>query len=285
MPKRQPKNVDGSPLARFAQNRTLYGLRTNATVRVHYNPDFGHVEKVEGADQENDDIQIADDTVFGIPAFIAVADVPLFPSAYELGFSGTVIYHALRPPRARIHIETDSLGLNERAKILEYTLDLKKLAEFDRKRVRTPSQRAVMGESAREHAQRLIDLGRVRIDPGTTVTWHWCHLLAFSFLPTHRAQAKRNLICGTAAFNGQMANAEAAIKAYVYEFRRPLGLEVTATYLEGSHLGTRFRYRIHDRKTGESHTEYYDPYTDVLGDFADLKVVFERLVSHLSHGT
>lgn len=265
----------------YAQNPTLYGLRTNATVRVYYNPDTHQIERVEGADEENDDIEIAEDSVLGIPAFIAVADVPLFPSAYEMGLTGAVVYHALRPPRERIHVERDSMGLNERAKIQQYTVDLRKLTEFDKKRSRTPNQRQVMGESAREHAQRLIDRGRVRVDRGTPVTWHWCHLLAFSFLPTHRAQTKRNLICGTAAFNGQMANAEAAIKAYVYEFGRPLALEVTAAHLADSHFGLRFRYRIHDRKSGETHTEYYDPYTDVLGDFADLKVVYDRLVAQL----
>jgi hypothetical protein len=248
---------------------------------VHFDLEAHQIEKVEGADEANDDIEIAEDSILGIPAFIAVADVPLFPSAYELGLSSSVVYHALRPPRERIFVERDEFGLNERAKVQEYTVDLKKLKEFDKKRPRKPDQRGVMGESAREHAQRLIELGRVRVEPGTPVTWHWCHLLAFSFLPTHRAQTKRNLICGTAAFNGQMANAEAAIKAYVYEFGRPLALEVTAAHLADTHFGLRFRYRIHDRKSGLTHTEYYDPYTDVLGDFAELKVVYDRLVTRL----
>lgn len=171
-------------------------------------------------------------------------------------------------------------GLNnlEISKERRYTLDLNKLAEFDHWRPRYPSQNAAMGESANAHAQRLIDSKYLSIIPGAAVAWRWCHLLALRFLPMPRAQSRQNLICGTSAVNGQMANIESAVAMFVYQFRRPLSLEVTAPCVPNTHFGIRIRYRICDKHSRESHTEYFDPYSASQGDCSDYPVFFEKLV-------
>ncbi len=224
------------------------------------------------------DIEPAEVLAFNIPAYITVAGVPLFPSTYEFAALGVVSYHSRHPPREGVRL-AQGHDLDERTKELQYTIDLKKLAEFDHRRPRSPATRSIMGESAAGHAQRLINAGSLMLSSETVVAWHWCHLLAFSFLPTKRAQARQNLICGTSTFNGQMANIEAAVKMFVYQFSRPLSLEVTASCLANTHFGLRLRYRIFDRRSGWGHTEYCDPYTAAPGDYSDYPVVYERLVT------
>ena len=272
-----------SPIPNFGRNRTLFGLRTNANLVVRYNSYQNRIETVEGVNVDVSDIEPAESLVFNIPAYIAVASIPLFPSTYEIAAHGVVSYHSLQPPRdgARLSQRHD---LNEWTIELSYSVDRKKLAVFDRRRWRYPAARTVMGESATAHAQQLIDAGVLMLSPGTAVAWHWCHLIAFSFLPTKRAQAKRNLICGTSAFNGQMASIEAGVKMFVYQFDRPLSLEVTATCLANTHFGLRLRYRISDRYSGESHAEYCDPYGAAQGDYSDCAVVYEKLLARFDTG-
>jgi len=267
-----------SPIPNFDRNRTLFGLRTNAKLVVRYDRYQNRIETVSGMDVDASDIEPSEALVFNVPAYIAVAGIPLFPSTYEIATHGVVSYHSRHPPRDGVRL-IHSHDLNERAKEREYSVDRKKLAEFDHRRRRYPAARAIMGESATAHAQQLIDAGVLMLNPGTAVAWHWCHLLAFSFLPTKQAQAKRNLICGTSAFNGQMASIEAAVKTFVYQFDRPLSLGVTATCFANTHFGLRLRYRISDRYSGESHTEYFDPYGAAQGDYSDYAVVYERLVA------
>ena len=160
---------------------------------------------------------------------------------------------------------------------------LKKLDELGplSSRQRTPAQKTVMGESARDHAARLIESGLL-ICEADEVEWHWNHLIAFSLLPTKRAQTKRNLFCGTAATNGQMANIETAVRAWVMEMGRPLGVEVTCTCLRESHLGLRLRYRLYDKKTGGLHSEYYNPLSPQSSAFDDVDAVYDRMCTRLA---
>lgn len=272
-----------SPIPNFGRNRTLFGLRTNAKLIVRYATYENRIETVSAVGVDTSDIEPADDLVFNIPAYIAVAGVPLFPSTYEVATHGVVSYHSRHPPRDGVQL-AHRHDLNQRTKELRYSVDRRKLGEFDHRRQRYPAARAVMGESATAHAKRLIDAGALLLSSELPVAWHWCHLLAFSFLPTGRAQTKRNLICGTSAFNGQMASIEAAVKMFVYQFDRPLSLEVTATCLANTHFALRLRYRISDRSSGESHTEYCDPYGAAQGDYSDCSVVYERLVARFDTG-
>lgn len=268
-----------SPVPDFNnRNRTLFGLRTNANLVVRYDLFDRHIESVSPLDVDPADIKLAEVLAFQIPVYVTVAGVPLFPSTYEYAPLGVVNYHSLHPPREDIRLVRED-DLDERTKHLEYTVDLKKLAEFDHRRPRYPAARSTMGESAAAQAQRLINAGQLTTSSQAVVAWHWCHLLAFSFLPTRRAQARRNLICGTSAFNGQMACIEGAVKTFIYKFCRPLSLRVTASYLADTHFGLRLRYQIFDKRSRESHTEYYDPYTTAKGDFSDYLVVYERLLA------
>jgi hypothetical protein len=219
---------------------------------------------------------------FNIPVYIAVAGVPLFPSTYEIASHGVVSYHSHRPPRESVELLQEH-DLNERTKIVRYTVNRKRLAELNHsKRQRYPAAYAIMGGSASEHVQKLIDQGRLRLRAEGPIAWHWCHLLAFSFLPANRAQTARNLICGTSAFNGQMASIEAAVKTFVYQFRRPLALEITATCLADTDLGLRLRYQVFDKRSGESHTEYFDPSGAAQGDYSDVSVLYERLIKRFA---
>lgn len=155
------------------------------------------------------------------------------------------------------------------------------LEQFDQPRSRRPrnlSQNQVMGESARAHAQRLIDRGDLQVPPGADVQWHWCHLVPFTMLPEHRSQIRRNLIVGTAACNGHMANVEAAVKLFVHRTQRPISLEVTATVLAQTHMGNRIRYRIWEPKSHTLHAEYFDALNDVRSDYADFEQITEQLM-------
>lgn len=172
--------------------------------------------------------------------------------------------------------------LGERAKIMKARITPEMLNEFDkptRIRPRKPNQRQVMGESAYEHAQNLIEKGTLIVPPDSPAQWHWCHLVAFTMLPTKRAQASRNMIVGTAACNGHMANIEAAVKMFIYETQRPASLEVTATIIADTHLGRRIRYQVVEPKSGFLHREYFDALTDVKSDNADFENIYDKMMS------
>jgi hypothetical protein len=272
------------PIKDFNSNRTLFGLRTNTDLVVRYSVREKRIESVSGVDIDQTHIEPVEELAFNVPIYIAVAGVPLFPSTYEIA-SGVLSYHAHRPPREYVQLAQQH-DLNERTKEVRYTVDYKKLTDLNRgNRKRCPAAHTVMRSSASAYVQELIDRGRLILRSETKLAWHWCHLLAFSFLPASRAQNKRNLICGTSAFNGQMASIEAAVKTFVFQFGRSLSLEITATCLADTHFGLRLRYRIFDKYSGESLAEYFDPYGAAPGDYSDCGVVYERLVERFAVST
>jgi hypothetical protein len=266
---------------RFSRNRTLFGLRTNAAIRICYNVEKDSVVKIVGLDDiSSDEIDISDLKAFNLPQFISIAGLPYFPGKYEFS-QGEVWYHARIPPAYQIKVVgVDILG--ERAKVMKARITPEMLDEFDKSskaRPRRPSQLQVMGESAASHAQRLINSGLLVIPPNSSVQWHWCHLIAFSMLPSNRAQATRNLIVGSAACNGHMANIEAAIKLFIYETNRPISLEVTATIVAETHLGKRIRFSIWEPKSKTLFTDYFDALTEVHSDYADFENIHSKLMS------
>lgn len=263
------------------RNPTLFGLKTNSSIRIRYNVEQDAVVETVGLDHANqDDIEISELKGFNLPQHISVAGVPYYPSKYEFS-TGDIWYHARRPPAFQIQVKGVGM-LDERAKVMNARITPEMLNEFDKPtkiRPRSPNQRQVMGESAAEHAQMLIEKGTLVVPPDSPAQWHWCHLVAFTMLPTHRAQARRNLIVGTAACNGHMANIEAAVKMFIYETHRAVSLEVTATIIADTHLGRRIRYQIVEPKSNFLYREYFDALTDVKTDNADFENIYEKLMS------
>ena len=257
---------------------TLYGLKKNSKIKIYYSLENESVTKLEGVDDEKPIIEISDHIVFSMPMFISINNVPFFPTKYEFLNNGEIIYASKTIPRERIKIIDDNF-LNQRAKVKNNTIAIKDLVAYNKKRKRNPSQFQVMGESAKTHVESLIKQGKLIIESQEPISWHWCHLIAFSMLPTEKAQKKNNLVCGTAACNGHMTNIEAAVKKFIYEFRRPLGLEITATIYVNTHLAKRIRYRIFDKKGSKfSHTEYFDALTDVKSDTGDYEAIYNRMI-------
>lgn len=257
-------------------NKTLFGLRTVNDIKIKYNVGKMKIENIEGIDVLDDEVECSETKTFNVPSYISINGIPYFPTKYEFFNSEHIYYTSKAPPHVNVRIKNDDL-FNERAKIQRYTIDLKKLILYNKKRQRVPSQKTIMGESANQHAQRLIDQGILIISPGVKIQWHWGHLLAFSMLPTERAQKKGNLFCCTSACNGHMANIEQAVKLFVYEHKRPLSLELTATYLGNTHLARRVRYRVYEKKSGMCISEYFEALTDVFSDYADYEVIYNKL--------
>jgi hypothetical protein len=148
-----------------------------------------------------------------------------------------------------------------------------------RLRPRLPCQNDVMGQSAKNHAHDLIVAGRLFVPSDAQIQWHWCHLVAFTMLPTKRAQVKRNLFACTSACNGHMANIEYSVKRLITETKKALSVEVTVSVLEETHIGHRIRYEVSDTKSGLFHREYFDALTEVRSDVADLQQIYEKLRS------
>lgn len=265
----------------YRRSLSLGGLRKRRELRVAYSPELEVVTRVEGVDVQPRDVIISQERGFNLPLWVKVEDVPLFPTTYESIGKGEVLYHSPEAPLYQISVPNHH-ALSERTKEMPVTLTAKKLEELGdyRLRKRLPTQASVMGETAQNHAKKLIAAGRLVCDINT-VSWHWCHLIAFSLLPTQRAQTKRNLFCGTAAANGQMANIETAVRAWVFETKKPLGVEITCSYLADSHLGLRLRYRLYNRRSGGLHSEYYDPLSLQHSEFDDLDAVYDRMCENL----
>lgn len=259
-------------------NKALYGLRTSKQIRIKYDVKKKLIEKVEGAEISDDDLECSICEAFNVPACIYINGIPYFPTKYEIFNSKYIYYTSRKPPQFSIRIKRNDF-LNERAKVRRRTITLEDLNKYDKKRPRVPSQNKVMKESAYMHVQRLIDAKALDLEEENNIHWHWCHLIAFSMLPAERAQHKSNLFCGTAASNGHMANVECAVKLFIYKFKRPLSIEVTATYLAGTHLAKRIRYRIYEKKSGMCISEYFDALTVTFSDYADFEVVYNKLES------
>jgi len=266
----------------YRRSLSLGGLRKRRQIRVSYSPASNTVTRVEGLAISPEDVEISSELGFNLPLYVRVEGLPLFPTSYESIGTGEIIYHAPFPPLPQFHVPERSNPLSERAKVMRVTLTIQKLEELGAysSRKRLPTQLAVMGESAQDHAQKLTGAGRLVRKSGNA-TWHWCHLIAFSMLPAQRAQSKQNLFCGTSAANGQMANIETCVRAWVSENKKPLGIEVTCSYLADSHLGLRLRYRLHNRKSDMSHTEYYDPLSVQQSEYDDLDAAFDRMSANL----
>jgi hypothetical protein len=263
------------------KNPTLFGLKTNSSIKLRYNVEQDDVVEIIGLNvTDPNDVEISELKCFNLPQFISVAGVPYYPSKYEFS-TGDIWYHARRPPAYQIRLEEVGM-LGERAKVMAARITPSMLDEFDKPaklRPRRPDQRQVMGESAAEHAKKLIARGTLVVPPDSPAQWQWCHLVAFTMLPINRAQTRRNLIAGTAACNGHMANIEAAVKMFIYETGRAVSLEVTATIIADTHLGRRIRYQVVEQKSGLLFREYFDALTDVRSDHADFENIYDKLMS------
>lgn len=260
--------------------KALYGLRTNTTIKIRYNVESNKITEIIGLSNiDPDKIEISELLGFNIPQFISVLGIPYYPSKYEFS-QGDIWYHSHQPPIYQIHIPNRSL-LGERAKIMNARITPAQLSEYDKPcslRPRQPNQASVMGESASNHVKKLIDKGILVVPEQSVVVWHWCHLIAFTMLPSNRAQTKRNLFVGSHACNGHMANIETAVKAFIFETKRPVSLEVTVTTAQESQLGLRIRYQIYEQKSQTLHREYFDALTETLSDYADYEIIYKKLM-------
>tara|TARA_R110000868_G_scaffold163179_1_gene395316 strand:+ start:865 stop:1674 length:810 start_codon:yes stop_codon:yes gene_type:complete len=265
------------------KNFTLYGLKKGSKINLTYDAKTKEVTKVNGFDLQTDIIEIAEEISFSIPNHISINGIPFFPTKYEFINSGEVIYSSITPPTENIFLDDDNF-INLRAKTKLNTIALNDLILYDiNGRKRIPQQNQIMKESAKEHAQKLIDSGILKIpkEVASKIQWHWCHMISFRMLATEKAQKNNNLFCGTSACNGHMTNIEAAIKRFIKEFKRPLGLEVTVSTYKDSLVAKRIRYRIYDKKGSKvSHSEYFDALTDTKTDVLDFFTIYDRLVEN-----
>jgi len=273
-------------LGRYNWNKTLFGLRTNTDIKIKYNVESEKVSTIEGVKHFDPvDIEVSGRKGFNLPLYISILGVPYYPSKYEF-LKGDVYYHSKIPPFFQIRINDKKAFLDYRTKEMKARISLEMLEEFDKsqkQRPRIPNQIGVMGESARNHVSRLIDSDLITVPDDVNVQWHWCHLVAFTMLPTRRAQSKRNLVVATAACNGHMANIEAAVKSFIYETGCTVSLEVTATHLVDSQLAQKIRYSVWEPKSGALYTEYFDALTAVKSDYADYEKIYEELMNEYEH--
>ncbi|EOA6545556.1 TPA: hypothetical protein ACGU7E_004663 [Vibrio vulnificus] len=262
------------------RNPTLFGLKTNCAIRILYNVEQEKVIDIVGLEvNDPDEIEISELKGFNLPQFISISGIPYYPSKYEFS-SGDIWYHAKSPPFFSIKLQ-DNGGI-ETSKTMKARITPAMIKEFNKSakvRPRRPDQKQVMGESAAQHVKKLIDGGYLIVPKEAVVQWQWCHLVAFSMLPAKRAQAKKNMIAGTAACNGHMANIEAAVKMFIQETGRAVSLEVTSTVVYGSQLGRRIRYQVVEPKSGLLFREYFDALTDVKTDYADFGKMYDKLMA------
>jgi hypothetical protein len=251
-------------------------LRNNSSISIGYNVDDQSICEILGTNSKN--ITVADYNYFNIPACIFVDNQPLYPSKYQSFTSGVCHYHSKTPPKTgveKLFDQTWDLDVKEMKANIKY----ENLLKYDVKgRKREPDQYTVMGESAKRHAGKCIDAELISIKDDVNVDWHWCHLIAFNMLPSDKAQVKKNLVCGTSAFNGQMMNVESAVKDFIYKYEHQLRIEVTVEIVVDTHLANHLRYRIFDYKTKLIYDEIYNPLTITFSDILDKETILQRMV-------
>uniref|UniRef100_UPI001E575550 hypothetical protein n=1 Tax=Vibrio parahaemolyticus TaxID=670 RepID=UPI001E575550 len=269
------------------KNKTLFGLKVDSDVKAYYCVSRKKVVRVEGATKSiNSDIRVSDSMNFNLPVYIEVNGFPYYPTKYEIS-SGEVIYHHSTPVMNQIALKEGPLEQDMAdIKNMEVTITPKTLKRFNKSqksRPRQPSQNQVMKGSAKSHVQPLIDNGTIIINQGSVPIWHWCHLVAFTLTSSKVAQNSENLIAGTSAFNGQMANIEAAVKKFVNEYNTSLKLEIEVYTIVGTSVGKRMRYRIAFPGLMYSYTEYYDPLSSSKSDYKDAHELYENLVKEYKY--
>ncbi|MCW9133894.1 hypothetical protein OF830_23975 [Bacillus paramycoides] len=228
------------------------------------------------------DVQKSKEMQFNIPRCIFVEGIPFFPSKYEIVRNDTVYYYNSSAPISNvIPIPNEKFLFDEGCKEVEYTINSQDLKKYESSfRKRTPSQIEVMGESAVKHLHLNSDKFTTTM-PISNMQWHWCHLIAFSMLPTEQAQTSNNLVCGSDAFNGQMMNMEKAVKEFIHKHQMDLKLTITALTIPDTHIAKRLRYRIQCEETGRSHSEYYNAFTLSTADIVEKTVLFNNLETYL----
>ncbi|HXD94035.1 MAG TPA: hypothetical protein VNX01_12545, partial [Bacteroidia bacterium] len=148
----------------MAKTFNLYGLQRYSTINVVYDLQKKQIIETLGCNTDVDMINVSEEYAFSTPTHISINGIPYFPSKYEAANIGTVVYSSIDPPRFNIIIANENF-LNERAKVKRNTIGIKELSQYDLNgRKRHISQKKVMGESANEHAQRLIKTGVLQVD-------------------------------------------------------------------------------------------------------------------------
>jgi len=257
-----------------------YGLRNISQIKISYNIETQECI-VSGSDSEN--VEISQVQILNMPKCIYLDGVPYYPSKYQFS-TGFCHYHSDHPPLdSVVEVHTDKWDFVQK----KYTKNVKliNLEKYDNKRPRTPDAYTVMGESAKYHAQKCINLGKISIKEGYTVTWNWCHLIAFSMLSNENAQIKKNFVCGTSAFNGQMQNVEQAVKRFIRKYKRHLTITVRADVISGTQIVLNLAYGIYDKKAGLNHTEYYHKalsmtYSDIVDEDAIFNTLEKKFVNN-----
>lgn len=109
--------------------------------------------------------------------------------------------------------------------------------------------------------------------------WEWLHLVSFKMGGIDNTpQQSANLVAGTYECNSQMISIEEAIKDFVLIDGLTLGLEVTATCIEGTHVGKSIDYKVLYTPTGKTEiafTQTFDPLSHV-NPFSGDKAVFDK---------
>ncbi|CAM4489271.1 hypothetical protein [Paenibacillus typhae] len=223
--------------------------------------------------------------MFNIPKVIQIGTLEFYPSKYEFVRSGVVHYHSRTRTNSGIEFNYDTTWEWDQ-KEKKHTLSYEELEEFDKVhlRKREPWASTIMGESAKDHADKLIKSSKLTVKSGTSIEWHWCHLIAFSMASNQVAQSKDNLFCGSAALNYQMTNVELAVKEFIKKYKRTLLLEVKADIITNTHLATGIGYYITDIGSERRHAEYYSP-TNIT-EFSDVKdqdTILQILESEFIH--
>lgn len=250
-----------------------FGIRNDSEIKIKYNIETKECIVI-GSDSEN--VRISHTLILNMPKCIYLDDVPFYPSGYKFS-TGLCDYHSDHPPfNDVIKVHTAKWDLERK----EYKKNVKpiNLEKYDKIRPRIPDAYTVMGESAKYHAQKCINSGKISIKEGYTVTWNWCHLIAFSMLSNENAQIKKNFVCGTSAFNGQMLNVEQAVKRFIRKYNRHLTITAKADVIGDTQIIRNLAYDIFDKKSGRTHTEYYlQALSMVYSDIVDEDAILNKL--------
>ena len=130
-------------------------------------------------------------------------------------------------------------------------LDPKRLATWQRTERRAfDSQNAVMGGKSAQQAAAaggIIPNEFDKVAPANygNSAWEWLHLVSFKMGGISNApQQPGNLVAGTYECNSLMISIEEAIKDLVLIDQLTLEVEVTATCIEGTHIGRQIEYCV-----------------------------------------
>lgn len=226
-------------------------------------------------------IDICQTNFFNMPRYVVVDGIPRFPLSY--GFKrGDAWYLSRNPPQIEIEVSGFERAYGETSKRLESRIaprKTKRQQPFAYNHMQQSKHSQVMGKTAKEYAQQLIEKRHLAVPSNWTENWCWCSMKIRGLSNGIQSIFSRNIVMTTEACYSQIEMFTAVCHRFADETRHPLVIEVFATVFPTTCLADKIRLRLWEPKSDTLFTEYVSARTTTFANALDADILFDNLMT------